>query len=117
MGIFNRKQEQEPVEQPLTVEERADALREYAIEYITSLSKADKDKFYEGVDLIWQGRTILSRVKTTDEKAIEKEAKSLGMTADDAEDLGFDLLDDDGDSRPNPLVTAPKSTAKKVEVK
>jgi hypothetical protein len=115
MGIFNRKKEQEPVEQPMSVEERAEVLREYAIEYITSLSKSDKDKFYEGVDLIWQGRTILSRVKTSDEKAVEREAKNLGMTTDEADDLGFDLMDDE--PKANPLVTAPKSDAKKVEAK
>jgi hypothetical protein len=114
MGLFKSKQPEVPVEQPMTIEERAEVLREYAIEYITSLGKADKDKFYEAVDLIWQGRAILNRVKTTDEKAYEKEAKSLGMTADDADDLGFDLLDDETD-KPNPLTVEPK--AKKVEVK
>jgi len=115
MGIFNRKQQEvAPPEQFMSVEERAEVLREYAIEYITSLSKADKEKFTEAVDLIWQGRNILSRVKTADEKAYEKEAKANGMTTDEADDLGFDLLDDDSD-KPNPLTVDPK--AKKVEVK
>lgn len=115
MGLFNRNQQAPaPVEQPMSIEERAEVLREYAIEYITSLSKADKEKFTEAVDLIWQGRNILSRVKTADEKAYEKEAKSLGMTADDADDLGFDLLDDETD-KPNPLTV--DKPAKKVEVK
>ena len=114
MGIFNRKQEQ--VEQPLTVEERADILRENAIEYITSLSKPDKDRFYEGADLIWQGRTILSRVRTTDEKNIARNAKALGMSMGEADDLGFDLLDGDEDTRQNPLIAEPTSP-RKVEVK
>lgn len=115
MGIFNRKKEQEPVEQPMSVEERAEVLREYAIEYITSLSKSDKDKFYEGVDLIWEGRGILSRVKTTDEKAVAREAKNLGMTNDEADDLGFDLLDDE--PKANPVLATPKADAKKAEAK
>jgi hypothetical protein len=115
MGLFNRNQQAPaPVEQPMTIEERAEVLREYAIEYITSLSKADKEKFTEAVDLIWQGRNILSRVKTADEKAYEKEAKASGMTTDEADDLGFDLLEDD--PKPNPLITDEKP-ARKVEVK
>lgn len=114
MGLFKSKQPEVAVEQPMSIEERAEVLREYAIEYITSLSKADKEKFTEAVDLIWQGRNILSRVKTADEKAYEKEAKAIGISTDDADDLGFDLLDDE-DTKPNPLTVEPK--AKKVEVK
>ena len=113
MSIFKRNnQPEQPVEQPMTVEERAETLREYAIEYITSLSKADKDKFYEAVDLIWQGRTILNRVKTADEKEVEKEAKKLGMTPEQADDLGFDLLDEPTDDGYIDKIT-PKSGAKK----
>lgn len=115
MGLFNKQhQPTAPIEEPMTIEERAEVLREYAIEYITSLSKADKEKFTEAVDLIWQGRNILSRVKTADEKAYEKEAKASGMTTDEADDLGFDLLDDELD-KPNPLTV--DKPAKKVEVK
>jgi len=115
MGLFNKKQD-EVTERPLTDEERTEALRANAIEYIVSLPKGDKDRFFEAVDLIWAGYNKLDRVKTVDERATEKEAKSLGMTTDEADNLGFDLLEDEL-PRSNPLVTTPKSDAKKVEVK
>lgn len=115
MGIFSKKQQ--PVyEQPLSDEERTEALRANAIEYIVSLPKGDKDRFFEAVDLIWAGYNKLDRVKTVDERQTEKEAKALGMTTDEADDLGFDLLEDEL-PKANPLVTPPKTDAKKVEVK
>ena len=115
MGIFS-KQQPRVVEPMLTEEERTEALRANAIQYIVSLPKGDKDRFFEAVDLIWAGYNKLDRLKSVDERATEKEAKSLGMTNDEADDLGFDLLDDDL-GKPNPLVTPPKRASKKVEVK
>lgn len=115
MGIFSKKQSQ-PTERPLTDEERTEALRANAIEYIVSLPKGDKDRFFEAVDLIWAGYNKLDRVKTVDERATEKEAKAMGMSPEEADDLGFDLLDDEP-TTPNPLVKADPQKAKKVEVK
>ena len=110
MGIFS-KQPQTPVEPALTDEERTEALRANAIEYIVSLPKGDKDRFFEAVELIWQGYNKLDRVRTATERAVDKEAKAMGMTGDEADDLGFDLLDDD--PKVTPLV---KSEPKRVEV-
>lgn len=93
MGLFNRKKRSAEPEQMSEVE-RAGILRDNAIEYVVSLPKADKDRFYDAVDLIWQGYDQLNRVKTKDEKSIEKEAKAMGMTTSEADDLNFDLLDE-----------------------
>lgn len=104
MGLFSKKSQvvNEPVQ---TEAERSAILRDYAIEYLVSLPKADKEKFFEAVDLIWQGYDKLDRVKTKDEKIAERVAK-----ADKAEDddLAMVFLEDD---KPLPVKTAPVSAA------
>ncbi len=96
MSIFNRKKDNNPYAmahfEPL--QPNTDQLRQSAIEYIVSLPKNDKDRFFEAVDLIWQGYNKLDRVKTIDERNTEREAKALGMTNDEADDLDFELLDE-----------------------
>lgn len=107
MGLFNRKQK--PIgyisegdtyrlHEP-TLDEASDNMKATAIEYITSLSKADKDKFFEGVELIWQGYQSVDNVKTKHQKALQREARAVGL--EDDSDL-IDLLDDEP-NKPNPL--------------
>lgn len=96
MSIFNRKKDNRPyaIAQFEPLQPNTDQLRQSAIEYIVSLPKNDKDRFFEAVDLIWQGYNKLDRVKTIDERQTEREAKALGMTNDEADDLDFELLDE-----------------------
>ena len=49
--------------------------RAYAIEYVISLDKPAKDKFFDAVELIWEGYDKLDRIKTKIEKANEKEER------------------------------------------
>lgn len=79
-----------------TVDEQAELERDTAIAYIVSLNKTDKDKFFEGVDLIWQGYNGISNVKTIKQRELHKTAKSLGVDEDDTELLGFISDDVDG---------------------
>lgn len=110
MGLFGTKK-QKPVtgyiddggfhrlHEP-TLDDASEELKNNAIEYIVSLGKADKDKFFESVELIWQGYQIMDNVKTKHQKALHREAKNAGL--DDDPDL-IDLLDDEP-TKPNPLV-------------
>lgn len=122
MGLFSRNQNKRDNEavysQMQTEAERTEALRNNAIEYIVSLPKADKERFFDAVDLIWQGYDKINRVRTIGERQIAKEAKTLGMSSEEANDLGFDLLDDDPE-KPNPILTTPTKPleATRVEVK
>ena len=109
MGLFSRDTKPAVVYQPVPTEaERVAQLRDSAIEYIVSLPKSDKDRFIDAVDLIWDGYNRLNRVKTVDERQTEREAKAVGMSPDDADDLGFDFLDD-----PKPKTTPAKTTTNK----
>ena len=120
MGLFNRKakgflvseDDTYRLHQP-TLDDATESMKATAIEYIVSLGKADKDKFFESTELIWQGYQIMDNVKTKHQKALHREAKQAGL--EDDSDL-IDLLDDEP-NKPNPLVTPPKADAKKVEVK
>ena len=66
----------------LTPEQRTAQLRDSAIEYIKTLDKIEKDKFFESVELIWQGYDKLLRVKTKDQKQEEKERRELDSLED-----------------------------------
>lgn len=98
MGLFGTKRKQ-PVgiinddgftrfAEP-TLDEATENMKDTAIEYIVSLSKADKDKFFEGAELIWQGYQGLDNVKTKHQKALQRNAKASDAPAEDD-----DLLDD-----------------------
>ncbi len=113
MGLFNRDKK-ELVEldsfnlhQP-TLEQQTENMKATAIEYIVNLGKADKDKFFESVELIWQGYQIMDGIKTKHQKAIYREARQAGVDEKDEDFL--DLLADEP--------PAPKTKdVKKVEVK
>lgn len=75
------KKKQQPVEEvhiEPTPEEYATALRANAIEYIVSLKKADKDRFIDAVQLIWEGYNKLNNVKTENERIMATERKKMG---------------------------------------
>lgn len=128
MGLFNNKKQSYRPEPSVAYEPlmpSADQLRQSAIEYIVSLPKSDKDRFFEAVDLIWQGYSKLDRVKTLDERQSEREAKANGGVAPISDDelddeLAMAFLDDEPIT-PNPAVTTvtlpPAPEAKRVEVK
>lgn len=85
--LFSKKQKRADL---VSVAEHTSMTRDYAIEYIVSLDRSAKERFIEAVELIWQGYDKLDRVKTRDEKAIEREAKISGS---DDEDIAFILAD------------------------
>lgn len=75
-----------------TIDERAELERDTAIAYVVSLNKTDKDKFFEGVDLIWQGYNNIASVKTSKQRELHRTAKNMGVDDND-EILGF-IADD-----------------------
>ena len=68
--MFKRKVQSQP-----TNEDK----QKLAIEYITSLDKAEFKKFIDSVELIWQGYDKLYRVQTKNEKADQKDDKILNF--------------------------------------
>lgn len=74
-----------------TLDEASDELKLNAIEYIVSLNKADKDKFFAGVELIWQGYQGIDSVQTKHQRALHREAKQAGF--DDDPELAELLID------------------------
>jgi hypothetical protein len=94
MGLFSSlKKQQEERAELVSVADHTSMTRDYAIEYIVSLDKAAKDKFIEAVDLIWQGYDKLDRVKTRDEKALEREIKAIPVDSSLANDPDFGSLE------------------------
>lgn len=85
----------------LTVEQRAEALRENAIQYIIELDDKSLDTFIESAKLIREGYRKLNVVKTEDEKQAEKEAREAEKQAEANADPDKDLdamLDDELES-------------------
>jgi hypothetical protein len=99
MGLFKTKliEVQEPIVFPTEIDREYD-LRQSAIQYIVRLKKADKDRFFEAVDLIWSGYNKLDSVKTENERALNREQKKMNMTDDDVDELGDGFLLDDIDT-------------------
>lgn len=91
----------QPQAPALTVEQRAEALRENAIQYIIELDDKSLDTFIESAKLIREGYRKLNVVKTEDEKQAEKEAreaeKQAEANADPEKDLDV-MLDDELES-------------------
>lgn len=114
MGLFGNKK-QKPItgmftedgftrlNEP-TLDDASEELKNQAIEYIVSLSKADKDKFVEGVELIWQGYQAIDPIKTKYQKQVQRNASKAGDTKGDDDLLNDDdlldtsFLDDDKDN-------------------
>lgn len=98
MGLFSRDKQKpivfnDGVRVEPTLDEASEDMKATAIEYIVSLDKADKDRFLEGVELIWQGYNgSVDKVRTRHQKALHREARQAGI--DDDSDL-VDLLDDE----------------------
>ena len=79
-----------------TLDDASEEMKNTAIEYIVSLNKADKDKFFAGAELIWQGYQDVDNVKTKHQKALQRNAKaSDGDQADSDDELLGSFLDDD----------------------
>lgn len=116
MGIFTKEkskiasdnwlaEDDTPSDQPMTLEERAEYLRENAIQYIVELPDRDLENFIESARLIRDGRRKLTSVKTEVEREIEKEAKDAvkhdtdqpdNPITDDVDDADLEsLLSDD----------------------
>lgn len=90
--MFKKKQPETTPQ--LTPADYAAALRSSAIEYIISLKKADKDRFIEAVDLIWEGYNKLDSVKTYNERVIATERRRMALGDDLDDDLAASLIDD-----------------------
>ncbi len=96
MGLFS-KSDDEPMatlrlHEP-TLEEASEQAKQNAIDYIISLDKAEKDKFFEGAELVWQGYNgSLDKVATRHQKALRRNARQAGVDSDD--ELFSDILDD-----------------------
>jgi len=85
MLFFKRKNKPTISDIYETEADRAERLRQQAIEYIVSLPKGDKERFIDAVDLIWQGYNALNRVKTVDERQEARELKEArGVPSDDS---------------------------------
>ncbi len=84
---FRNKNKQEAE----TPEERARWQRKTALEYIVSLKAADKRRFYEAADKIWEGYSTLDNVLTENERIVIAEAKRLEAedTKVDGDTMGF----------------------------
>lgn len=117
MGLFNRNRakgfmvsedDTYRLHQP-TLDEMSEQMKATAIEYIVSLNKADKDRFFAGVELIWQGYNVsVDKVLTKHQRSLRKEAGEAGMDADD--DL-LGLLEDEPKQTPVlPKTDAPSAS-------
>lgn len=93
MGIFSRKKKDSLSDIYETEADRAERLRQQAIEYIVSLSKGDKERFMDAVDLIWQGYNALNRVKTIDERQEANYLKKARIASGDDENFGLDFIE------------------------
>lgn len=74
------------------VDEVSEEMKSTAIEYVTMLNKTDKDKFFEGLELIWQGYQSVDNVKTKHQKALQRQANN--PTEDETLDAGIDAIQD-----------------------
>lgn len=102
MGLFNRNEPSnkpqpiahfEPIAQP-TLDEQSEEMKAIAIEYIVSLDKKDKDAFFEGVELVWQGYNgSLDKVRTRHQKALQRTARANGTDTTTEEEDDDELLD------------------------
>lgn len=99
MGLFSKSDDQaietlRAFKAP-TLEEASEQAKQQAIDYIISLDKAEKDKFFEGAELVWQGyNNSLDKVATRHQKTLRRNARQAGVDSDD--DLIQSILDDEG---------------------
>ena len=104
MGIFGKEkskiasdnwlaEDDTPADQPMTIEERAEYLRENAIQYIVELGDKDLENFIDSARLIRDGRRKLTSVKTEVEKEVEREARVAEKVENDPEQTSDAELD------------------------
>lgn len=99
MGLFSKKQQVK--EQSLTLDEQSENMKAIAIEYITSLSKGDKERFFEGADLIWQG------YNNSVDKVLTRHQRALRRNNNEDSDISTFFLDDEPTSKPSIAATPP----------
>ena len=125
MGLFNRNKSGirygnvpadanlsvAPFNEP-TLDEQSDEMKAIAIEYVVSLDKKDKDAFFEGLELIWQGyNNNVDKVRTRHQKALQRQARGsngeVSTAEEDDDDLIASFLDDE------PVIPPVTTTAKR----